>query len=275
MISGLDHIVLVALDLGAATDAYQTVLGCAPSWRASRDGVGTALFTLDNMALEIMAPVASGASGDRVRGVLAEHGEGLASLCFGVGDIAKTRRTLERRALAPDEIADGQSCDGDKRLTWKRVRADTDASAGIRLFFLQRDNPIPRSDAVAPAPVHALDHVVVSTTHPNRAAALYGARLGLDMALDRTNEQWGTRLMFFRCGDLIIEIAHRLSEPPGDAPDKFYGLSWRTADLEATRTRLADSGLDVSNIRTGRKPGTRVFTLRNGTCNVPTLFVGP
>jgi catechol 2,3-dioxygenase-like lactoylglutathione lyase family enzyme len=274
MITGLDHIVLVTAGLEAAIAAYRTVLGCAPSWRAGKDGVATALFALDNMALEIMAPAGPGASGDRVRGVLAEHGEGLASLCFEVDDIAATRRTLERRALAPDEIAGGQSHDGGRRLSWKRVRADTDASHGIRMFFLQRDNPIPRSETIADGPVHALDHVVVSTTHPNRAAALYGARLGLDMALDRTNAKWGTRLMFFRCGDMIVEIAYRLSEPPGDAPDRFYGLSWRTADLEATRTRLATAGLDVSNIRTGRKPGTHVFTLRNGTCNVPTLFVG-
>lgn len=274
MITGLDHIVLVASDLDAATATYETVLGCAPSWRSGRDGVGTALFALDNMALEIMAPTGPGASGDRVRGVIAEQGEGLASLCFAVDDIAKTHRTLDRRALSPEAVTAGESHDGERQLTWKRVRADTEASHGIRMFFLQRDNPIPRSQAIAEAPVHALDHVVVSTTHPNRAAALYGARLGLDMALDRTNEQWGTRLMFFRCGDLIVEIAYRLSEPPGDAPDRFYGLSWRTADLDATRARLAASGLDVSNIRPGRKPGTRVFTLRNGTCNVPTLFVG-
>ena len=40
---------------------------------------------------------------------------------------------------------------------------------------------------------------------PERAAALYGARLGLDMALDRSHPDWG-RLMFFRCGDLIVEV---------------------------------------------------------------------
>ena len=48
----------------------------------------------------------------------------------------------------------------------------------------------------------------------------------------------------------------------------------RLRDL-GERELLAAAGLDVSNIRPGRKPGTRVFTLRNGTCNVPTLFVGP
>ena len=59
-----------------------------------------------------------------------------------------------------------------------------------------------------------MDHVVVSTHDPERAAALYGARLGLDMALDRSHPDWG-RLMFFRCGDLIVEVTHR----PGKQAD--------------------------------------------------------
>jgi hypothetical protein len=45
------------------------------------------------------------------------------------------------------------------------------------------------------------------------------------------------------------------------------------ADLDATRERLASAGVDVSDARTGRKPGTRVLTVRNGTCGIPTLLV--
>jgi hypothetical protein len=29
----------------------------------------------------------------------------------------------------------------------------------------------------------------------------------------------------------------------------------------------------VSDVRTGRKPGTRVLTVRSGTCGIPTLLV--
>ena len=35
----------------------------------------------------------------------------------------------------------------------------------------------------------------------------------------------------------------------------------------------AAAGLDVSEVRAGRKPGTRVLTLRDGTCGVPTLLL--
>jgi hypothetical protein len=33
------------------------------------------------------------------------------------------------------------------------------------------------------------------------------------------------------------------------------------------------AGIDVSEVRTGRKPGTRVMTVRSGTCGIPTLLV--
>jgi hypothetical protein len=44
-------------------------------------------------------------------------------------------------------------------------------------------------------------------------------------------------------------------------------------DAEAARARLAQAGFDVSEVRAGRKPGTRVLTLRDGTCSVPTLLL--
>jgi hypothetical protein len=81
--------------------------------------------------------------------------------------------------------------------------------------------------------------------------------------------------MFFRCGDLIVEIVHRPGKDANvnEAHDRLWGLSWRVADIDATRARLASAGVDVSDVRTGRKPGTRVLTVRNGTCGIPTLLV--
>jgi catechol 2,3-dioxygenase-like lactoylglutathione lyase family enzyme len=117
-----------------------------------------------------------------------------------------------------------------------------------------------------------MDHIVVSTGDPERAAALYGARLGLDMALDRSHPDWG-RLMFFRCGDLIVETVQRPGAIADPAHDRLYGLSWRVTDADATRARLASAGVEVSDVRTGRQPGTRVLTVRSGTCGIPTLLV--
>ena len=276
MITGLDHVVVLTGDIAGGTAAYQTLFAQAPSWTYSGDGADRALFTLDNMTLELVAPGGEGPAGDRIRSVLAEQGEGLASLCFRTDDIGKMHRRLDRLTLKPEAVAEVESRDAatGATLSWKRTRAASDATHGIRLFFLERSKERPRSVPTATGPVTAMDHVVVSTPDPERAAALYGARLGLDMALDRSHPEWG-RLMFFRCGDLIVEVSHQPGKPADGAQDRLRGICWRVADIDATHARLMASGVDVSDVRTGRKPGTRVMTVRNSTCGVPTLLVQP
>jgi catechol 2,3-dioxygenase-like lactoylglutathione lyase family enzyme len=277
MITGLDHIVLLAHDINAAATTYGALLGQTPAWRTSGDGVETAIFTLANMSLEIMAPSGDGATAERVRARLAEQGEGLASLCFRVNAIDKFQRRLKRLGLTPEDIAQSGSTnaiDG-AALAWQRTRTAVEATHGVRLFFLEMAIERPRSQAAAGAPIVGLDHVVIATEEPERAAALYGARLGLDMTLDLARPDWGARLMFFRCGDLVVEIVHRMNDDKRGEPDKLWGLSWCVANLEAARTRLASTGLDVSETRTGRRPGTRVFTVRTGALGVPTLVIQP
>jgi catechol 2,3-dioxygenase-like lactoylglutathione lyase family enzyme len=185
-------------------------------------------------------------------------------------------RRLDRLTLKPEPVSDVASRDtvSGHSLSWKRTRTATAATRGVRLFFLQLANERPPSAVVADAPIRSMDHVVVSTSDPERAAALYGARLGLDMALDRSHPDWG-RLMFFRCGDLIVEVTHRPGKEGDASQDRLRGLCWRVADMDATHARLAQAGVDVSEVRNGRKPGTRVMTVRSGTCGVPTLLVQP
>jgi catechol 2,3-dioxygenase-like lactoylglutathione lyase family enzyme len=274
VISGLDHIVILVDDIEAGAAAYQLLLARAPAWRSTGDGTDAVLFTLDNMSLELMAPAGDGAAADRIRAALAEQGEGLASICFRTSDIARMHRRLDRLILKPEPIAELESRDTatGATLSWKRTRAATEATRGVRMFFLELTNERPRSAATAEAPIAALDHVVVSTGEPERAAALYGARLGLDMALDRSHPDWG-RLMFFRCGDLIVETVQRPGAITDPTHDRLYGLSWRVADADAARARLASAGIEVSDVRTGRQPGTRVLTVRDGTCGIPTLLV--
>ena len=275
MIVALDHVVVLVSDLDAATRAYETVFARTPSWRSVQDGAATVLFTLDNVTLELMAAEGDGGTADKIRAAHhAQGGDGLASLCFRVDDLPKMHRRLARLALEPEPITDGGSTntrDG-ATLAWQRTRAATTAAHGVRLFFLQSAHQRPKSDASGDAPIEGLDHVVVSTHQPERAAALYGARLGLDMALDRSQPEWG-RLMFFRCGDLVVEIVQRPGQNDLTQDDKVWGLSWRAGDLDLTRARLVAAGVEVSQIRSGRKPGTRVMSLKSGTCGVPTLLL--
>jgi catechol 2,3-dioxygenase-like lactoylglutathione lyase family enzyme len=250
------------------------LLGRSPAWRSDGDGSKTVLFTLDNMSLELMAPAGDTPTARRIREVIARSGEGLASLCFGVGDIARAYRRLDRVALKPEPVAEVESHHPDLGTTlhWKRTRAATDLTRGVRIFFLELAEERPRSAATSASSILGLDHVVISTGDPERAAALYGARLGLDMALDRSHAERG-QLIFFRCSDLIVEVVKR---PVADADlthDKLWGLSWRVADIDAARARLVAGGISVSEPRTGRKPGTRVMSVRDGTCGVHTLLL--
>ncbi len=280
MIRALDHVVIAVRDLGAAVATYETLLGRAPSWRAEAHGGGAevAAFGLANMAVEVIAPAGGGPIAERLSAVLDAQGEGLASIAFAVDDIGRSHRRLARLGLDPEPIVAAESADhiSGVRRAWQRTRASAKATRGVRIFLMEQPAP-PPSALLAPEPaaVTGLDHVVIRTPDPERAAALYGARLGLDMRLDRANADWGVRLMFFRCGDLIVEIAHDVRAGVSAGDDRLWGLSWRVPDALLARARLHAAGLDVSEVRAGRKPGTHVFTVRDRTCGVPTLVLQP
>ncbi len=279
-ITGLDHVTVLARDLPRAIDDARLLLGREVSWRSRGDGVATAIFTLANTSMEIVAPDGPGAQGERVRAALDERGEGLASACFRVSDIDRLVRRLTRLQLQPEAVADASSVDDltGSTLRWRRTRIAPSAAHGVRLFFLERTDERPASQLTDPAAATGLDHLVITIADADRAAALYGAKLGLDMRLDLSSTDWGVQLMFFRCDDLIVELARRLATTP-DGPvtrdDSFMGLTWRVANADAARTRLAAAGFDVSEVRAGRKPQTRIFTVRNRTGGVPTLMIEP
>ena len=135
------------------------------------------------------------------------------------------------------------------------------------------------ADPGMPRPIHlpavqAIDHLVVRTPDPDRAVALWRDRMGLRLAFDQTFPSRGLRLLFFRSGGVTFEFA--ASHPPAEdrgGPDLLWGVSYRVVDLDAHRARLLTAGLDVSAVRAGHKPGTRVVTVRSGTCSIPTLLL--
>jgi catechol 2,3-dioxygenase-like lactoylglutathione lyase family enzyme len=281
MLNALDHVAVVVEKLEPAVAAYRALLGRAPNWLGADGGATHAWFQLSNMALDVIAPIGPGTTGDRVQERLERQGEGLWALAFATPDIQKTRRTLARRNVESSEPRPIRSTHVETREQrwWTTSVLDSAGTHGPAVFLIEQPpgaDPWPTSpnEGEIAATISGLDHVVVTTTHPNRAAAFYGARLQLDMALDRSHPEWGARLMFFRCGDLIVEVAHDLKKEPSDDPDRLWGLSWRAVSIDATHARLAAAGFDVSPIRVGRKPGTRVFTVRDRTCGVPTIVIG-
>ena len=247
MIHGLDCIRLAAPSPDGALQDYATLLGRTP---------GEAILSVANSRLEIMQKPSFGA-------------EGLAEMSFAVTDLAKARNLLERRALRVHLEGAGPA---------QRLHVATDSTFGVPISLVEcAPNASEASPLTAPeeSAVAGLDHVVVRTRNPERTMALYGARLGLSLRLDRTEPSWGARLLFFRCGDLIIEIAHDLKGGVGDDPDTLWGLSWRVADVAAAHARVKAAGIEVSEVRIGRRPGTQIFTVRSHTGGVPTIMVGP
>jgi catechol 2,3-dioxygenase-like lactoylglutathione lyase family enzyme len=246
MIDGLDHIVLAAQVADAAAADYQVLLGRSGS---------QASFQLANVRLDVRA-------GDE------GTAEGLSALAFAVADTGKVQRLLQQRALPATPDARGG------------LHIAPSATHGVAISLVPRTpdtgmpQPSPHSGAEAASCVSGLDHVVIRSPDPERAIVLYAGRLGLSLRLDRSEPAWGARLLFFRCGDLVVEVVHDLKAGAGDGPDRLWGLSWRVPDIAKAHARLRAAGVDVSDIRRGRRPGTEVFTARSHTGNVPTLMLG-
>jgi catechol 2,3-dioxygenase-like lactoylglutathione lyase family enzyme len=228
-----------------------------------------AWFQFGNMALDIIGSDDAG---------LDKFGEGIWGLGFSVPDLAQALHLFERRGLAfrPRHSTRTTNAQGMER-SWEIVVMKRASANGVALFLVENKPDAakwPRAAAkFGDASVADLDHIVVQTTHAERAVALYGGRLGLDLRLDRSNAQWGARQLFFRAGTAMVEIGASLKAPVSDAKDSFGGLAWRVKDAHAARARMAAAGIDVSEVRTGRKPGTSVFTVRSGTGGVPTLML--
>jgi catechol 2,3-dioxygenase-like lactoylglutathione lyase family enzyme len=190
--------------------------------------------------------------------------DALSSMTFATASLDKAARLLERRAVPSERRGD-------------RLILSRGATHGVPIDLCGRKDRAPVSPLAGSdeaASISGLDHIVVRTPNPERAIAFYAGRLGLDLRLDRSNPDWGSRLLFFRCGDLVVEIAHDLKKGVSDRPDHLWGLSWRTPDVAKANARLKAAGIDVSEPRDGRRPGSQVFTVKNHTEGVPTLVIG-
>lgn len=287
MLTALDHVLVAVENLDAATGTWGRLLGRRPSWRGEHPAGGTAntLYRLGNTTLELLSPVAEGRDADALRAWLDARGEGPLGLAFATDDATALRKAWAETGLEPGEVEDGLGRDVESGAfrQWLRVPLPAARTRGVLLFGIQHTSP-PELLPLAPplrdeaSSVYELDHAVVQSPDPDAAAALYGGGLGLRLALDRAFPQWGMRLLFFRVGGVTVEVAARLDgEAAAEAggTDRLWGLSWRVRDADAARARLAEWDFDVSEVRAGRKPGTRVFTVRGPTHGVATLCLEP
>lgn len=284
MLTALDHVILAVRDLDAATRDTARMLGRRPSWRGEHPSAGSenTLFRLENTYLELLAPSGPGPVGDLLTARLDAAGEGPVGLAFATEDADACHAAFAEAGLEPGPVEKGLGRDVDSGAwrEWRRVPLPLDRTRGVLLFAIEHTSPpdiLPPADPLGPdaGTVFGLDHAVIQTADPEGAIALFGEKLGLRLALDKTFEQWGMRLIFFRVGGITVEIAAPLDPAQRPDGDRFWGLSWRVRDIDAARERLAVAELEVSEAREGRKPGTRVCTVKGGTRGVPTLFLQP
>lgn len=283
MLTTLDHVVIGVRDLDAASDRYTRLLGRRPSWRGRHPEYGTAnvLFRLDNTYLELLAGSGSGPMAEWLAHRLADVGEGICALAFGTDDAAASARVLRERGLDPSAptAGSGQQSEGPKR-HWQTVYISPANTRGIFLFVIEHCSPaalLPPAAATGDArgAVSGLDHAVIFTSDPDAAQRLFADKLGLRLALDKNFPERRLRLQFFRIGGITVELAAPLGVAASESSsDRFYGLSYRVPDVIAAHDRLARSGFDVSEVRPGMRPGTRVCTVRNDTHGVATLMLG-
>lgn len=119
----------------------------------------------------------------------------------------------------------------------------------------------------------SVDHLVLHTADATRCIELFGEQLGIRLALDKTVPEWGGRMLFFRAGKLTLEVIESTGQSV--EADTFWGIAYSCPDIEQAARQLAGRGVELSAIRVGRKPGTRVATIRSHCLGIPSLLLEP
>lgn len=118
-----------------------------------------------------------------------------------------------------------------------------------------------------------VDHLVLRTDDAQACIALFADELGIRLALDKTVPEWGGRMLFFRAGQLTLEVIESDRDTAGG--NYFWGIAYQCRNIVETVQALAQRGVALSDIRTGRKPGTRVATIKSHCLGIPTLLIEP
>ena len=208
MITRLHSALIDVADLETATRDYTRMLGAPPLRleRAGSSGTRSAFFGLANMALELReaAPAAEGDGEPR----LGQAGIRLTWEGEEPSPLLKERGY----GVAAGEIGRGVAEDGLTDRTFAPFVLDRTASRGIPVELICDEQPelaaaaSADSDIDPRARVRSLDHVVVMSADPEATRRFYGDGLGLRLALDKTFDKRGVRLIFFRVGGTTIEI---------------------------------------------------------------------
>ena len=138
---------------------------------------------------------------------------------------------------------------------------------GRETEYFRRDHPEAQNPALK------VDHLVLRTADAEACISLFSVGLGIRLALDKNAPQWGGRMLFFRVGKLTLEVIEPKENKPEN--DHFWGIAFQCPDISATAVQLRQCGVELSEVRQGRKPGTEVATVKSHALTIPTLLIQP
>ena len=276
MIKSIDHILVAVKDLEKAVRDYSLVFGFGPTWQGNHPSLGTknALFPLENMYLELIAIDDEGPLAETVNEHLKKNGESIFGLALETDNIELAKNELSASFNTDLEISDGKGVNNiskDERY-WRNIFIPNKLSRGIFTLFIQHTKGIlPEHDISDESNISRMDHVVINSNDPDGLVDLYGDKYGIRLALDQFVEKWGGRMLFFRTDHTTIEAIGIKKDGP--AEDFLWGLAWTTKNIKKTHKRLVDAGVNVTDIKDGRKPKTLVATIKSHCADVPTLLI--
>lgn len=194
--------------------------------------------------------------------------DGIANAWLGLPNtvIELRQRDVDRASIQALVLRGSPAEQTDKALS-NPLQLELYCCDGQATADFRRDNPRACSDGFK------VDHLVLRTDNAEACVELFAGKLGIRLALDRTVPQWGGRMLFFRAGQLTLEVIE--SGRDDNMGNYFWGIAFQCADIATTVTRMRDQGITLSDIREGRKPGTRVVTVKSHCLDIPTLLVQP
>lgn len=277
MIKSIDHILIAVQNLEESSLQYEKVLGLKPTWRGKHPNLGTEniLFPLENLYLELIAGTSQGFLADQVNDHIKENGESIFGIALEVENIEGVLQSKEYSNFQNIEITSGEgiNLDSGAKRKWKNIMLPQESTRGVFTLLIEHTSGVlPKYESFDNDQIECLDHIVINSNDPDGLIELYRDTYGIRLALDQYVEKWGGRMLFFRTNQTTIEAIGIKND--ADKPiDKAWGLAWTTKDIKKTHARLVSEGVEISEVKDGRKPNTLVATIKSHTCNIPTLLI--
>ena len=277
MIKSIDHILIAVKNLEESSLQYEKVLGLKPTWRGKHPSLGTEniLFPLENLYLELIAGTSEGFLADQVNDHIKENGESIFGIALEVENIEEVFQSKEYSNFQNIKITSGEgiNLDSGAKREWKNIMLPKESTRGVFTLLIEHTSGIlPKYESFENDQVESLDHIVINSNDPDGLIELYRDTYGIRLALDQYVEKWGGRMLFFRTNQTTIEAIGIKND--ADKPiDKAWGLAWTTKDIKKMHARLVSEGVEISDVKDGRKPKTLVATIKSHTCNIPTLLI--